>query len=133
MPLREGAAGHAPGPEGFIRAAPRRARPMTVKDRVGRVRYVAFRVAEGAPVSRGALGGALPPPAKLTRFDGAHGIVRTVHTERERLVAFLQQLDQVSGKPAKIETLTVSGTIRKAAEALPPESAAAKRTPKPRR
>lgn len=103
---------------------------MTVKDRVGRVRYVAFRL-DGGPAPRAALAGVLPPPAKLTRFDGAHGIVRTTHRDRDATVAFLRGLTSLQGRDVRIETLATSGTIRAAARALPPESAASKRTPKP--
>ncbi|HEX2022348.1 MAG TPA: Rpp14/Pop5 family protein [Candidatus Thermoplasmatota archaeon] len=102
---------------------------MTVKDRVGRTRYVAFRVAPG-PVSRHALGQALPPAAKLTRFDGTHGIVRTSHRERDAVVEALRAVASVGGAPARVETLRTSGTIRGAARALPQDSPAAKRSPK---
>ena len=110
----------------------RRGRPVTVKAKVGRPRYVAFRL-HGGPLPRQALSGVLPPAAKLTRFDGTHGIVRTLHTDRAQTQAFLEALGQAGGRPVRVETLATSGTLRKAAEALPPESPAAKRAPPPRK
>jgi hypothetical protein len=98
---------------------------MTVKDRVGRPRYVAFRL-HGGPLPRPALSGILPPAAKLTRFDGTHGIVRTLHRDREAVQAFLDAVTKAGGRDVRVETLATSGTIRKAAEALPPEAPAAK-------
>lgn len=99
---------------------------MTVKDQVGRPRYVAFRL-EGGPLSRGALSGALPPSAKLTRFDGTHGIVRTLHRELDGLKARLAAVEKIGGRDVRVHALATSGTIRKAAEALPRESPAARR------
>lgn len=105
---------------------------MTVKDKVGRTRYVAFRLVQGGPLTRSALAGALPPSAKLTRFDGTHGIVRTTHTDRDAVVAALQEIASVGGRAITMETLATSGTIRAAARALPPDAEAAQRTRKPR-
>lgn len=115
---------------GFIRGAVVRVR-VTVKDEVGRSRYVAFRVV-GPALSRAALSGVLPPSAKLTRFDGTHGIVRTLHRDRDAVVAFLRGLARAGEREIRLETLAVSGTLRKAAEALPPHSRAAKREPRKR-
>ena len=103
---------------------------MTVRDRVGRTRYVAFRVAQGAPVARAALAAALPAAAKLTRFDGTFGILRTSHRERDAVVEALRVPLRVGAGEARVETLATSGTIRKAAEALPPDAPAAKRGPR---
>lgn len=100
-----------------------------MRDKVGRTRYVAFRL-DGGPLPRPALAGALPPAAKLTRFDGTWGILRTTHRERDALVALLAAPLRVGGREVLVETLVVSGTIRKAAEALPSTSPASKRTPK---
>jgi hypothetical protein len=98
---------------------------MSVKDRVGRPRYLAFRL-HGGPLPRAALSGILPPAAKLTRFDGTHGIVRTLHRDREAVQAFLGSMTKAGSREVRVETLVTSGTLRKAAEALPPESGAAK-------
>lgn len=103
---------------------------MTVRDKVGRTRYVAFRLSD--PVSRAALSAALPVAAKLTRFDGTFGILRTTHRDRDALLAVLKSPLVVGSKEVRVETLTTSGTLRKAASALPPESEASKRS-SPRR
>lgn len=104
---------------------------MTVKDKVGRTRYLAFRLA-GASLSRAALSNALPPSARLTRFDGVHGVLRTPHRERDAVQAFLDDVTHVGGKPVRVETLATSGTLRKAAEALPKGAAAGRRERKKR-
>lgn len=103
--------------------------PVTVRDKVGRTRYVAFRL-DGGPLPRPVLAGALPPSAKLTRFDGTWGILRTTHRERDALLEALAAPRRLAGRDVVVETLVTSGTIRKAAEALPPGSPASKRTPK---
>lgn len=99
-------------------------RNVVVKDKVGRSRYVAFRL--DAPLARGALERLLPPGARLTRFDGTFGILRTTHRERDAL------MDHLGKAPVIITTLTTSGTIRAAAARLPATARAAVRgrTPK---
>jgi RNase P/RNase MRP subunit POP5 len=102
---------------------------VTVKDKVGRPRYIALQVTQGAPLSRPALSGALPPTARLTRFDGTYGIIKTGHRDRDAIVALLQGLRQLGPKEIQVETLVTSGTIRGAARALPPGSPVSRRTP----
>lgn len=92
---------------------------MTVRDKVGRPRYVAFALVEGAPIPRPAMQGALPEWARLTRFDGARGIARCPHTRRDDLVAHLLGLTRAGRGPVRIDTLLTSGTLRGAAEAFP--------------
>lgn len=99
---------------------------MTVRDRVGRTRHVAFRV-EGGPVSRAALGEVLPPAARLTRFDGVFGLVRCLHRDLESVLPVLNGPARVGGKDVHLVSLATSGTIRAAARALPPGSKASKR------
>lgn len=99
---------------------------MTVKDRVGRTRYVAVRV-EGGPLSRGAFSALLPSGAKLTRFDGTFGIVRSTHRAVEALLARLRDVTDAGGHQVLITTLATSGTLRAAARRLPPDSPASKR------
>lgn len=101
---------------------------MTVKDRVGRTRYIAFRIAQGAPLARPVISGAMPANAKLTRFDGTFGIVRTTHRDRDAVVAVLMGLRQLGSREVRVETLVTSGTIRQAAKAIPAESEASKRS-----
>lgn len=120
------------GPAPFIRSL-RFRRAMTVRDRVGRTRYVAFRIVEGGPLHRQVLSGALPASAKLTRFDGTYGIVRTLHRDRDALVSVLNELRRLGSREVRIETLATSGTIRRAAEALPRDSEASRRTRPPRK
>lgn len=108
----------------FIRAR-RVARAVTVKAKVGRTRYVAFRV-EGGPVSRQNLGAALPASARLTRFDGVHGIARTTHRDLDGLRQVLNGPRRVGARDVHLVSLATSGTIRAAARALPAESAASK-------
>ena len=105
---------------------------MTVKDRVGRVRYLAIRIAAGAPLSRSVLAGALPPSAKLTRFDGTFGIVRTTHRDRDPVMQVLNGIRSLGSKEVRVETLATSGTIRQAAKALPASSEASRRTRPPK-
>jgi RNase P/RNase MRP subunit POP5 len=106
---------------------------MTVRDEVGRTRYVAFRVEAAGPVSRGAMQDALPQGAKLTRFDGKHGIARTLHTQAAALVAALAAVTKVGGQPVTIRTLVTSGTLRAAARRLPEGSPASQRGRRPSR
>jgi len=98
---------------------------VTVKDRVGRTRYVVVRV-EGGPVSRSAFGSILGD-ARLTRFDGTFGIVRTTHRAVAALVERLRGVTSAGGKPVTITTLSTSGTLRAAAKRLPADSPAASR------
>lgn len=100
---------------------------MTVRDKVGRTRYVAFRI-EGGPLSRPALSGALPPMAKLTRFDGEFGILRTSHRDLAALREVLMSPRVIGAKDVRWVTLASSGTIRAAARALPASSEASRRT-----
>lgn len=120
---------------------------MTVKDRVGRVRHVAFRVtpAEPGPSIRrndvvGALRGVIAHEfgrdvldrldPKLTIWTGEYGIVRVPHTGRDELVQALRAITWVGAKEreVRVETLGTSGTIRGAKRFLP----AAERPPRTR-
>lgn len=101
---------------------------MTVRDKVGRTRYIAFRV-EGGPLTRPALSGALPPSAKLTRFDGEFGILRTTHRDQAALREVLMSPRRIGAREVRVLTLATSGTIRGAARSLPATSEASRRTP----
>lgn len=121
MSLRGASSQRGPGPwpgtRNHLRGRPV-GRAVTVRDKVGRTRYVAFRL-RGGSVRRDELGAALPPWARLTRFDGTHGLVRCLHTQRDELVAHLTGLRRVGARDVEVETLATSGTLRRAAEALP--------------
>lgn len=99
---------------------------MTVKDRVGRPRYVAFHV-EGGPVPRAAIAGLLPEWVKLTRFDGSWGVARAPHVRATDARALLAGLSRVAGRPVRVVTLVTSGTLRGAAAKLPAEAGARER------
>lgn len=104
---------------------------MTVRDKVGRTRYVAFRVAQGAPVPRPAMAAALPEWARLTRFDGTHGLVRCLHTQRDALLEAMGAIARAGNREVRVETIATSGTLRKAAESLPPDAPARARGKRP--
>lgn len=104
---------------------------MTVKARVGRSRYVAFRVDPSVP--RHAMTEAMPPAARLTRFDGTFGIARTTHDQRDGVVAALNAVAAAGGRAVQVRTLAVSGTLKAAAAHLPERAPAARRSPRPRR
>jgi hypothetical protein len=117
-----------PGPRGrLIRPRPPAGR-VAVRDKVGRTRYVAFRL-EGGPLGRPALSGSLPATARLTRFDGTYGILRTLHRDRDALLAVLMEPRRVGDKEVRVVTLATSGTLKAAARALPAEAEAARRSP----
>jgi hypothetical protein len=103
---------------------------VTVKAKVGRTRYVAFRASPAT--TRAALAAALPPGARLTRFDGTHGIARTTHRDLDALVRVLNGTATLSGRDVHLVSLVTSGTIRAAARSLPAESPASKPSPRPR-
>ena len=95
---------------------------MTVKDRVGRQRYIAFRVVSPRPVSKGEMGEAIrraAAPAEAGRLtlilwrDGL-GLVKCPHTAKEATIALLRGLITAGTAPIRVETLGTSGTIRRA-------------------
>lgn len=95
---------------------------MTVKDKVGRTRYVAFRV-EGPAPPRAALDGLLAPHgAKLTRYEGGFGLARCKLRDLPAARQVLNAAHRVGGKDVQLVSLATSGTLRAAARALPPEA-----------
>lgn len=93
---------------------------MTVRERTGRPRYIAFVVESPAPVSRTQLLRALqaaqrirasPLALELTIYGENRGIVRVLHWHQAEAIALLQAL---RGAPEgfSIKTLRTSGTIR---------------------
>jgi ribonuclease P/MRP protein subunit POP5 len=98
---------------------------VVVKDRVGRNRYVAFRLEGGEGATRGEMEGALREAARglpvearpeLLRFAEGKGIVRCGHRHRDAVVEALRTIRSVGRQGARVETLGTSGTIRKAVE-----------------
>ena len=96
---------------------------MVVKDKVGRNRYVAFRVEARrmpSPVDFGealrAAGAQLPAPdrPKMILLTPEGGLVRCRHTAKEGTIALLRTITAVGGQPVSIQTVGTSGTIRRA-------------------
>jgi RNase P/RNase MRP subunit POP5 len=89
-----------------------------------RRRYVGFRVeveGEGVPdrsamvqaMDRASRAAGLPDRRRLTVFTGHLGIAKCEHLELEAMVRALASIDVVDGRPARVETLITSGTIKK--------------------
>ncbi len=108
---------------------------MTVKDRVGRRRYVAFRIETHSTrfFSRDDVIRALNSAAgsrkygkapQLTVFDAPRGIgvVRVKHTDKERAIELLSSIKSIGGRDVRVVTLRTSGTIKTLRErySLPP-------------
>lgn len=92
-------------------------------DRV-RKRYVGFRVhvEEGPPPDRRTMVEALDrvcraehlrDSKRLTVFTGASGIAKCEHREWEAMVRALTSIEDLGGRPARVETVVTSGTIKK--------------------
>ena len=87
---------------------------MTVQERVGRSRYIAFGVVP--PVDKARLLAALRTAPgsdrlRLVEYDGARGLVECAHVAKDATVAFLNSL-RIGG--SGVRTTGTSGTIRKA-------------------
>lgn len=98
---------------------------MTVKDRTGRHRYIAFEVQGGFPPSTQEVIQALRRQAQafprevkpwLVFMEGSKGLLRCAHTHREEAVRLLRSLEAPEGLGRPVRTLGTSGTIRKARE-----------------
>lgn len=94
-----------------------------VKDRVGRFRYIAFRIDGGKDLQTGEVIRALseasqnhPQEARprLIHFRDGEGIVRVSHLHRDAAVPLLRSLRTVGEREVRVFTLGTSGTIRKA-------------------
>jgi RNase P/RNase MRP subunit POP5 len=94
---------------------------MVVRQKVGRKRYIAFKVAEcGGDLTRSRLAKAIDSKSSeqdsRCKFDvvlvaNGMGIVRTDHRNQAPLVALLSSLSMGSDG-MRLETLCASGTIR---------------------
>lgn len=114
---------------------------MTVKDRVGRVRHIAFRLSAGEPIARADLAAAIrsvgaqagiDPPPELTVFDGDNGLVRVRHVHALAARAAITKVASVGRRaiPVRIETLGTSGTMRAARRKWLSGEAAVRRRPR---
>lgn len=97
-----------------------------VKDRIGRNRYVAFRVEGGGNVQVGEVTQALrdvsrslPEEARpgLVRFQDGLGLVRVSHRHKEDTIRLLRSLRTIGERAVRVRTLGTTGTIRKAIRA----------------
>lgn len=95
---------------------------MVVRDRVGRRRYVAFRVEGGADLALDEVVQALreasqhlPEEARpwVVRFQDGQGIVRCDHRYTREARELLQGLLRIGDREVGVRTLGTSGTIRK--------------------
>ncbi len=89
-----------------------------------RWRYVGFRVdVEGdstpdrndmvVALDRASRAAGLPDRKRLTVFTGHLGIARCGHTEQEVMIRALASITVIDGRPARVETVITSGTIKK--------------------
>lgn len=93
---------------------------MVVKEKRGRRRYIAFEVLSDKPVSLDELRSVLRAesrhcnidPPKIIQYENQRGIVRCQHTEKERVIEFLNNIKREGGL-FSIKTLRTSGTLRK--------------------
>ena len=102
---------------------------MTVKDRVGRNRYLGFLLESRDRVSREELGRALAEAARalggglsfqLTVYDGARGILRVPHRQKGealQLLGFVREAGR-EHRPVRFRPVITSGTIRKVKQRL---------------
>lgn len=95
---------------------------MTVRDRVGRTRYIGFIVESGQRVGREELTRALGESARtlggdfsyqLTAFEGGRGILRVPHRLKMDSILLLSSIRAVGRDrvPVRIRTVVTSGTI----------------------
>jgi len=86
---------------------------MTVREKTGRSRYVAFVVSPPVPKARllAALKSSPGERPWLVEYDGSQGLCRCPHTSKDATIVFLNALrigDSI------VRTTGTSGTIRKA-------------------
>ncbi len=94
-----------------------------VKDRVGRFRYIAFRIDGGRDLQTGEVIRALSEASqnhprearpRLVHLRSGEGVVRVSHLHRDAAVPLLRSLRTVGEREVRVLTLGTSGTIRKA-------------------
>jgi RNase P/RNase MRP subunit POP5 len=95
---------------------------LTVRDRVGRTRYIGFVVESNQRVGRDELSRALAESARmlggdfsyqLTAFEGGRGILRVPHRLKLDSILMLTSIRAVGRDraPVRIRTVVTSGTI----------------------
>jgi len=112
---------------------------LTVRDKVGRTRYIGFVVESGQRVGREELSRALGDSARilggdfsyqLTAFEGGRGILRVPHRLKMDSILLLCSIRTVGRDrvPVRIRTVVTSGTICTVKERL--RIAPSKRAPR---
>ncbi len=103
---------------------------MTVRDRVGRLRYIGFVVEGGGGVGREELGIALAEAARalplprgslqLTALTCGRGILRVPHRLKSDVIRLLPRIKSAgaSGRPLGLRPVVTSGTSRKVKRVL---------------
>lgn len=99
---------------------------MVVKDRVGRPRYIVFKLEPGGLERRDMIRAinsvsskvGIRPAPRLTVFDGTKGILKCDHREASEVREMLQGIKEIGGGGAKVVAVRTSGTLRKAKEYL---------------
>lgn len=118
---------------------------MTVRDRVGRTRYIGFLLESTRRLGRDELTKALAEQVRregkglsfqLTVFDGGRGILKVSHRSKEDSLRLLTTLQAAGADrtPVRISTIVTSGTICTVKERMgippgspPPRNAARRR------
>ncbi len=99
--------------------------PTVVKDKIGRSRYVVFRVESDEALEISELikalreaSNSLPRESRpsLVSYEGGLGIVRCAHTDKEEVIGLLRAISTIGRQEVCVTTLGTSGTIRRARE-----------------
>jgi RNase P/RNase MRP subunit POP5 len=94
---------------------------MTVKDKVGRKRYITFKLESPRELSRGELiytFNKRPSKPYLIILEEKGGIVRCLHKKLDDTVKELNGIHKLKDVEVKIETIKVAGSIKKAKKIL---------------
>jgi RNase P/RNase MRP subunit POP5 len=94
---------------------------LTVKDKVGRIRWIGFLLDSSRRVNREELSRSLAEASRmtgtgaiqLTVFDGRRGIVRVSHRVHRPVISLLGAIKSVGGSTVGIRTVISSGMIGK--------------------
>ncbi len=94
---------------------------MTVKDKVGRKRYITFTITANRKITRGELiytFNKYPSKPYLIILEEKGGVVRCPHKKQVHTVKDLNSVTRVKDVEVKIETVKASGSIKKAKRIL---------------